>query len=115
MFYPEDNQLFYLSEQTTPGSGGPSSTRKKRPRRNSQGDGRTRKASTSSSLSTSSLEYDPCKDLENDMETLNFDDLKERDPVASKVEQEECQGNTPELPSKYKYTVPVSVSLSLYE
>lgn len=89
--------FFCLSEPTTPSSGGPSSTRKKkRTRRNSQGDGRTRKASTSSSLSTSSMEYDPCKDLENDMETLSFDDLEERDPVESTLEQK-CQGKTPDL------------------
>ncbi|KAK4310898.1 hypothetical protein Pmani_017578 [Petrolisthes manimaculis] len=104
-------------EKSTPGSGGHSSTRrKKRPHRNSQGDGRSRKASTSSSLSTSSLEYDPCKDLENDLEALNFDDLKERDPIEptverfselhtvatrvneSSVKQQKCQNNTADLP-----------------
>lgn len=52
--------------------------KKKCSRRNSQGDSRSRKTSTSSQLSVSSSDCDVFKDLEDEFETLNFDDLEER-------------------------------------
>ena len=66
-------------------SKGPGSARKKkRQRRNSQGDGRHRKPSTSSVCSS---DYDQ-KDLEEEFETMNFDDLEERkqSPVREAIE-----------------------------
>lgn len=63
-------------------SGGTGSSRKKkRQHRNSQGDTRSRKTSTSSPVSASSSDCEPTKDLEEDFETLSFDDIEERTPV----------------------------------
>ncbi|KAG7158760.1 Inhibitor of Bruton tyrosine kinase-like [Homarus americanus] len=57
-------------------AGGSGSTRKKkRQHRNSQGDGRSRKISSSS---VSSSDCDITRDLEEDFETLDFNDLQER-------------------------------------
>ncbi|XP_068231446.1 inhibitor of Bruton tyrosine kinase [Palaemon carinicauda] len=58
-----------------------SSTRKKkRIRRNSQVDSRTRKTSTSSQFSVSSSDCDTTRDVEDAFEALDFDDLEEREP-----------------------------------
>lgn len=64
----------------TPGS----SRKKKRQHRNSQGDGRHRKPSTSSSVCSS--DYDQ-KELEEEFESMSFDDLEERQqsPVEESV------------------------------
>lgn len=65
----------------TPGS----SRKKKRQHRNSQGDGRHRKPSTSSSVCSS--DYDQ-KELEEEFENMSFDDLEERKqfPVGQSIE-----------------------------
>lgn len=52
-----------------------SSRKKKRQHRNSQGDGRHRKPSISSSVCSS--DYDQ-KELEEELENMSFDDLEER-------------------------------------
>lgn len=58
-----------------------SSTRKKkRIRRNSQVESRTRKTSTSSQFSVSSSDCDTTKDIDDAFEVLDFDDLEERQP-----------------------------------
>ena len=57
--------------RSTPGS----ARKKKRQHRNSQGDGRHRKPSTSSSVCSS--DYDQ-KDLDEAFESMSFDDLEER-------------------------------------
>lgn len=63
-------------EKSLMGRGAPGSARKKkRQHRNSQGDGRHRKPSTSSSVCSS--DYDQ-KDLEEEFENMTFDDLEER-------------------------------------
>lgn len=80
----------------TPGS----SRKKKRQHRNSQGDGRHRKPSTSSSVCSS--DYDQ-KELEEEFENMSFDDLEERKqfPVGQSIEVETTKEETNSLTGNF--------------
>lgn len=89
---------FHLKDEKAFMSGGTpgSSRKKKRQHRNSQGDGRHRKPSTSSSVCSS--DYDQ-KELEEEFENMSFDDLEERkqSPVGESVEVETTKEETNSL------------------
>ncbi|KAK7084094.1 hypothetical protein SK128_012683 [Halocaridina rubra] len=74
-----------------------SSVRKKRRSRyNSQGESRSRKTSTSSVVSFSSSDGDAIKNLEEDLETLDFNDLEERNPNETPEKRRVTERNTSE-------------------
>ncbi|XP_063867571.1 inhibitor of Bruton tyrosine kinase-like [Scylla paramamosain] len=98
----DNTLLFKVKEEkssvnrSTPGS----ARKKKRQHRNSQGDGRHRKPSTSSSVCSS--DYDQ-KDLDEAFENMSFDDLEER--------KQSPAGETTELNNKNEVTIDMSETL----
>ncbi|XP_047474160.1 inhibitor of Bruton tyrosine kinase-like [Penaeus chinensis] len=69
----------YVKDRLSRSNGHSSSRKKKRSHRNSQSESRTRNSSTSSQFSVGSLsDSDSLKDLQQELEALNFDDLEER-------------------------------------
>lgn len=91
MFFAIKDEKAFMSGGT-PGL----SRKKKRQHRNSQGDGRHRKPSTSSSVCSS--DYDQ-KELEEEFGDMSFDDLEERkqSPVGETVELETTKEETNSL------------------
>nr|XP_045601893.1 inhibitor of Bruton tyrosine kinase-like isoform X1 [Procambarus clarkii] len=78
------------------GGGSGSARKKKRQYRNSQGDTRSRKTSASS---VSSSDCDTTRDIEEDLETLDFSDLEERVPSESPDGKPDAKINYSKLPS----------------
>lgn len=90
-----DLSCFY-TDRPSRSNGHGSSRKKKRSHRNSQSESRTRNSSTSSQFSVGSLsDSDSLKDLQQELEALNFDDLEERsiennEKVTPHTEKNEC-------------------------
>ncbi|XP_063615380.1 inhibitor of Bruton tyrosine kinase-like, partial [Penaeus indicus] len=86
----------YVKDRLSRSNGHSSSRKKKRSHRNSQSESRTRNSSTSSQFSVGSLsDSDSLKDLQQELEALNFDDLEERSienngKVTLHSEKKEC-------------------------
>lgn len=86
----------YVKDRPSRSKGQGSSRKKKRSHRNSQSESRTRNSSTSSQFSVGSLsDSDSLKDIQQELEALNFDDLEERsiesnEKVTPHTEKNEC-------------------------